>query len=199
MSQQQNTSILLCDGITVSSLGYAFLNLNVYNSKHGFIRNHQSQFMQRTDSSFMVESACQSVTQLGIAEEQVGDKLGSLILKVTGNIQAEICSKSQVINKRIGGTKYIHLRSTVFKTAPVSFERSMLVSELLWRSVLLLTTPCICLKAEGSFQVSSSAELAARFCFIPSPYSKKPTTSCPPPTPRNQAFDGHLASLHPNV
>lgn len=87
----------------------------MYESKNRFIRNHQSQFMQRTDSSFMMEPACSSVTQLGIAEEQVGDKLGSLILKVTGNIQAEICSKSQTINKRIGGTKYIHLRSTVLK------------------------------------------------------------------------------------
>lgn len=92
---------------------YTFLNLNVYDSKHRFIRNHQSQFMQRTDSSFMMEPACSSVTQLGIAEEQVGDKLGSLILEVTGNIPAEICSKSQTIKKRIGGTKYLHLRSAV--------------------------------------------------------------------------------------
>lgn len=77
--------------------------------------------MQGTDSSFMMEPACSSVTQLGIAAEQVGDKLGSLILEVTGNIQAEICSKSQTINKRIGGTKYIHLRSTVLKDSSCVF------------------------------------------------------------------------------
>lgn len=100
---------------------YTFLNLNVYNSKNRFIRNHQSQFMQGTDSSFMMEPACSSVTQLGIAAEQVGDKLGSLILEVTGNIQAEICSKSQTINKRIEGTKYIHLRSTVLKDSSCVF------------------------------------------------------------------------------
>lgn len=155
---------------------YIFLNLNAYKSKHRFIRNHQSQFMQRTDSSFMVESACQSVAQLGIDKEQVGNTLRSLILEVSKQKYAThhrlLTREQEVQNTFIGEAQF-------FKTAPAFFERSMLVSELFWRSVLLLTMVCVCVKAEGSFQVLSSAELATMFCFTHSPYCRRTTRPSP--------------------